>query len=97
VAGYVKPLFKDLDVYDPQQDRHKNIFRRAYEAVVGAIAQLLENRTRDEVATKTAVSGRIDNPNVGTMEAIVRLVQNAFAQAILPGFDREIRRKSSSG
>jgi hypothetical protein len=97
VAGYVKPLFKDLDVYDPQQDRHKNIFRRAYEAVVGAIAQLLENRPRDEVATKTAVSGRIDNPNVGTMEAIVRLVQNAFAQAILPGFDREIRRKSSSG
>jgi len=49
------------------------------------------------VATKTAVSGRIDNPNVGTMEAIVRLVQNAFAQAILPGFDREIRRESSSG
>lgn len=96
VAGYVKPLFKDLDVYDPSQDRHKNIFRRAYEAIVGAIAELLENTPRDEVATRTPVSGRIDNPNVGTMEAIVRLVQNAFAQAILPGFEREIRRKPSS-
>jgi hypothetical protein len=95
VAGYVKPLFKDVDVYDPRQDRSKNIFRRAYEAVVGAIAQLLENRPRDEVATKTELSGRIDNPNVGTVEAIVRLVQNAFAQAIAPGFDRESRRRSS--
>lgn len=94
VSGYVKPLFKDLDVYDSSQDRSKNVFRRAYEAVVGAIAQLLENRPRDEVATKTAVSGRIDNPNVSTMEAIVRLVQNAFAQAILPGFERESRRRS---
>ena len=97
VDGYVKPLFKDLDVYDPSQDRHKNIFKRAYEAMVGAIAQLLENQPRDEVATKTPVKGRIDNPSVGTMEAIVRLVQNAFAQAILPGFEREIRRKSAAG
>ncbi len=94
VAGYVKPLFKDMDVYDPSQDRHKNVFHRAYEAVVGAIAELLENTPRDEVATKTAVSGRIDNPNVGTMEAIVRLVQNAFAQAIRPGFERGSRKSS---
>ena len=97
VDGYVKPLFKDLDVYDPSQDRHKTVFKRVYEAMVGAIAQLLENQPRDEVATKTPVKGRIDNPEVGTMEAIVRLVQNAFAQAILPGFERELRRKSSSG
>jgi len=95
VAGYVKPLFKDMDVYDPSQDRHKNVFRRAYEAVVGALADLLENNPRDEVATKTAVSGRIDNPDVGTVEAIVRLVQNAFAQAIRPGFERERRRSSA--
>ena len=97
VDGYVKPLFKDLDVYDPSQDRNKSVFKRVYEAMVGAIAELLENRSRDEVATKTPVKGRIDNPNVGTMEAIVRLVQNAFAEAILPGFERELRRKSSSG
>lgn len=97
VDGYVKPLFKDLDVYDPSQDRNKSVFKRAYEAIVGAIAELLENRSRDEVATKTPVKGRIDNPNVGTMEAIVRLVQNAFAEAIMPGFERELRRKSSSG
>ena len=36
--------------------------------------------------------GRIDNPKVGTVTAIVRLVQNAFFKAILPGFDLEVAR-----
>ena len=74
-------------MYDPRQDRSKNIFRRAYEAVVGAIAQLLENRPRDEVATKTELSGRIDNPNVGTVEAIVRL----RAERVRPGHRARLR------
>ena len=33
VSGYVKPLFQDMQVYDPSQDRDKNVFRKAYEAV----------------------------------------------------------------
>jgi hypothetical protein len=38
------------------------------------------------------LSGRLDNPNVSIIETIVRLVQNAFFKAILPGFDAELRR-----
>ena len=61
-----------------------------YERVVSGVAKLLKNRERDEVATKAEVLGRIDNPKVGTVAAIVRLVQNAFFKAILPGFDAEV-------
>jgi hypothetical protein len=63
-----------------------------YERLVGGVAKLLKNRTRDEVATKAEVVGRIDNPKVGTVAALIRLVQNAFFKAILPGFDLEISR-----
>jgi hypothetical protein len=35
-------------------------------------------------------AGRLDNPKVSAMEAIARLVENAFFKAILPGFDREV-------
>ncbi len=63
-----------------------------YERVVSGVAKLLKNRDRDEVATKAEVLGRIDNPEVGTVAAAVRLVQNAFFKAILPGFDAEIAR-----
>ena len=96
IVGYVKPLFRDMDVYDARQDRDKSLFRKLYEGVVGGVAKLLENTPRDEVATKTTVSGRIDNPRTSTAETIVRLIQNAFFQAILPGFDRELERMRRS-
>jgi hypothetical protein len=92
IAGYVKPFFKDMTVYDPRQDKDKTAFRKTYERVVGGVARILENRPHEEVATKADVSGRLDNPKVSTIEVIVKLVQNAFFRAILPGFERETSR-----
>jgi hypothetical protein len=92
ITGYVKPLFKNLKVYEKQQDQSKPVVRKMYERLVGGIAKILENRPRDEVATKAEVLGRIDNPKVGTVAALARLVENAFFKAILPGFDREVAR-----
>lgn len=91
MSGYVKPLLKDMNVYDPQQDKKKNVVRRAYEAVVGAVSTVLENRTREEVATRVEVSGRVDSPQVHPVVAAARLFQNAFIKAILPGFERRSR------
>jgi hypothetical protein len=93
VTGYVKPLFKDMDVYDKRQDQDKNLFRQMYEGLVGGIAALLENTPRHEVATKADISGRVDNPQASTWEVMVRLIQNAFFRAILPGFEKEIGRR----
>jgi hypothetical protein len=92
VIGYVKPLFQDMDVYDKRQDQDKNLFRQMYEGLVGGIAALLENTPRHEVATKADISGRIENPHANTWEVVVRLIQNAFFRAILPGFEKEIGR-----
>ena len=57
VQGYVKPLFKEMDVYDPHQDREKSLFQKIYEGLVGGVSQLLENSPRQEVATKADISG----------------------------------------
>ena len=92
VNGYVKPLFQDMTVYDPKQDRDKSTLRKAYEAVVGGVSKVLQNRPREEVATRVELSGRLDNPNTSILAAVVGLVQNAFFKAILPGFDAELRR-----
>ena len=89
IDGYVKPLFKDLDVYDRRQDAEKSLFQQVYEGLTGGVAELFENR-RDEVATKADVGGRIDNPRTSTLQVVLRLVENAFFKSILPGFDREV-------
>jgi pentatricopeptide repeat protein len=92
VRGYVKPLLRELDVYDSRQDQEKNIFQKLYEAVVGGVSDLLENTPREEVATKVDMAGPLEDPQASTWQALVNLIQNAFFRAILPGFERELGR-----
>lgn len=89
IRGYVKPLFRGVDVYDSKQD--KGFFSKIYEGLVGGIASLLKNDERDEIATRTTISGRVDDPQTSTLEVIGNLLRNAFIDAILPGFDRQTR------
>jgi Domain of Unknown Function (DUF748) len=91
VEGYVKPLFSELDVYDPGQDREKGAARKLYEKVVEGVSRVLKNVPREEVATVATISGPIESADANTIEAIVKLIQNAFFKAILPGFEREVR------
>jgi hypothetical protein len=88
IHGYVKPLLKDVEVYDPEQDKDKPITKKMYEAVVGGVLGLLENKPRDEAATVTDLSGPVENPQANTWQVVEKLVQNAFFKAILPGFEQ---------
>lgn len=72
------------------------LVRKVYERVVGGVAKVLENRLDEQVATRVEISGRIDNPQVSVVDVIVRLVQNAFFKAILPGLYQETRRVSTT-
>jgi hypothetical protein len=87
IDGYVKPLMRDVNVYDPEKDQDKALSQKIYQAVVGGVLSLLENRPRDEVATTSDVSGPVENPQADTWQIIGKLVQNAFFKAILPGFE----------
>jgi Domain of Unknown Function (DUF748) len=97
IDGYVKPLFSDLKAYDRRQDAEKNVFRKLYEGLVGGISGLLENRPREEVATRVPIAGDVEGPQTSTWETIVRLIQNAFFKAILPGFEKEVSQGGSRG
>lgn len=87
ITGYVKPLFKDLDVYDRNQDRNKPILRQAYEGIVGSLGWVLENHKRGAVATRISVRGKVSSPQTSTFEMVINLLQNAFIKGILPGFE----------
>jgi hypothetical protein len=88
VQGYVKPLVRELDVYDANQDREKGLFQKIYEALAGGVSEILENLPRREVAAKADIGGPLENPQASTWQVLVTLIQNAFFKAILPGFER---------
>ena len=90
VKGYVKPLFREVEVFDPNQD--KGFFQTLYEGLVAGAMELLENVPREEVATRVDLSGPLEDPNVSTWEALVNLIRNAFFKAIFPGFEEQLQR-----
>lgn len=56
------------------------MFRTLYEGLVGGLANLLENSPREEVVTRTDMSGAVENPQTST----------------LPGFKKELASHRSS-
>lgn len=91
IDGYFKPLFEGVDVYDKRQDKEVGIFKKMYEGIVGGLSSLLENRPREEVATRIDISDPLDDPETSTLEAVLLLIENGFFNAILPGFEREVK------
>jgi hypothetical protein len=87
VKGYLKPLFKDVEAYNPEQDQDKGLLKKIYEKTIDVISELLKNPPRGEVATKADLSGPVENPRASTWEVVITLFQNAFFEAVLPGLE----------
>jgi len=90
IDGYIKPIFRDVNVYDPQQDKEKPFFKKLYEGIVEGVADLFENRKTDKIVTVADISGPVSDPDSSPMQIIGRLIENAFIKAILPGFERQL-------
>ena len=87
--GYVKPVIKNLDVLG-KEDRKDNLLRKLWEVIAGGAGKLLENKNKDQVATKVPFEGRLDDPRTNVWVAITNILQNAFIHAIQPSIDNEI-------
>lgn len=87
--GYVKPIIKDLDVVGPE-DRNDSFFSKVYEAIVGAVGVVLKNPEEEQVATKVPLEGTYGETSIGTWQAIIEVLRNAFIQALYPSIDNEI-------
>lgn len=95
MKGYVKPLFSNLRVYDPTQDKNKTVVHKVYEMAIGAAAKVVRNSSTNKVATQVDMSGRLKNPDVSAWQAMLEFVENGFVRAILPGFDRQVQESAS--
>jgi hypothetical protein len=77
--GYIKPILEDPKIFDSKEPGGP--FQKAWEAIVGLAAKILENRREEQVATRIPFSGELENPRAGILAALVNLVRNAFVAA----------------
>jgi len=86
LEGYLKPLIRNLKVYEKEKDKGKSFGKRVEMHVLQFLASLLKNRTTKEVATVIHLSGATSDPQTSEWQAIRKLIGNGFSRAILPGF-----------
>ena len=89
--GYIKPFFENLDVFEFEEDvvEDKGFFGKIWEALVGVGAEVVENQSRDEVATKVPIQGNLNSPSPDVSATVYNVLRNAFVDAIEKEFDRQ--------
>jgi len=86
LSGYVKPLFRDLKVFDLVEDLEgANVIQAFWQALVGAVTGLLKNQPRDQFGTLIPFSGDYSRTtNTDILATIGNMLRNAFVRAYLP-------------
>jgi len=85
--GYAKPIFHDLKLFSWKQDvvqDKKGPVKLAYEALAQGVVSLFENHAKEQFATRVPISGRIDDKQLDTSQAILGVLRNAFVKAYTP-------------
>jgi hypothetical protein len=85
--GYLKPLIEGLDILKWKQEDERPI-HKLWEGLVGAVAEVFNNQSKDRLATRIPLDGRFENPDVHTWDAIAEVLRNAFLQALRHGLDK---------
>jgi hypothetical protein len=86
LQGYLKPLVKNLKIYDRRKDQAKPFRKRMELHLLQLLAEVGKNRSTQEVATVMTFSGSTSHPKAGKWQAIRRLTGNGLFRGIAPGF-----------
>ena len=90
LKGYAKPLLRDMEVFDWQQDvaaKDKNLLTGAWEALVGGGSWLLKNQRKDQFATRVEIDGDLNAYDISRWQAFKAILRNAFVRAFNNRFD----------
>lgn len=90
LSGYIKPLLRDVDIFNWQQDvenQNKGFFRSIWEAMVGASETVLKNQRKNQFATRVELSGSVHKQDISAFQAFLQILRNAFIQAFNTRYD----------
>jgi len=92
--GYIKPFIDDLDVLRWDQEE-EGLFGKLWEGLVEFVGEILEDQSKDRIATRVPFSGSIDDPEADVWSTIGGVLKNAFIEAMRRGIEGEINLKDA--
>ena len=87
IDGYVKPSFRDLQVFSWEKDvkeKQEDMGRLFRQATLGVAFEVVKNQSKNEVSTRIPIIGTIENPDADIGSTVINVLQNAFVKAFMP-------------
>jgi len=86
IAGYVKPLFRNLKIFSLKEDiSEDNVLQFFWQALVGGLTSALKNFPRDQFGTLIPFTADASgSTNTEILATIGNILRNAFVRAYLP-------------
>lgn len=89
ITGYAKPVIKDLKASNWKEDK-KDLGKLVWESIIDAVGWILNNKVKDQIATRAEFSGSIETPDVNIWVIVGQLLRNVFIQALYPALDHSV-------
>ncbi len=77
--GYVEPVFDHMVIFNEQSAQNPAKF--VWEAILGALTEIVRNHPKDRFGTKVPFSGTFGNPHPDIFATIFNAFRNAFVKA----------------
>lgn len=87
VTGYVKPVARGVEMVDITSDGDP--LSIAWQSLVSLFAELFENQSEDQLATRIPITGNLNAPDTDTWSALVGIFRNTF-EAYIRDTDDEV-------
>ncbi|QRR02541.1 DUF748 domain-containing protein [Dyadobacter sandarakinus] len=94
LEGYLKPLTKDMKIFKlKEENRNVGQFFRELLAETGSF--ILENKKRDQVATRIPLKGDIGNISTDLWPIVINVLRNAYVEAFKAEYDSSLNLKDT--
>jgi hypothetical protein len=87
--GYTKPILENAEIFRLEEPS-SGALQKAWEAIVDAVGELLENPKEEQVATQIPFTGELEHPDADVLSAAVNLLRNAFVAAFTHAIDGSV-------
>lgn len=85
MSGYVKPLFRNLQVFSLTEDiKDENPLKFFWQALIGGVTTALKNQPRDQFGTRIPFTADATGTKPDLLATIANVLRNAFLRAYLP-------------
>ncbi|MAM89250.1 MAG: hypothetical protein CME36_18275 [unclassified Hahellaceae] len=83
IAGYITPALTQAEVFKWREDIKRDddgLLTVIGESITGLFSAIFEEGSKDRIATRVPIEGRIDQPDVGVVTAVIGIIRNAFIE-----------------